>query len=82
MLGQQMAEQTIIAQADAGMSPDRIAEVQEEIAARNLSEATTKEARTFAREYDRHARALAGDLQEEAERERRARHEALWEIGE
>jgi hypothetical protein len=64
MLGRQVAEQTIIAQADAGMSPDRIAEVQEEIAARNLSEATTMEAKTFARQYDDTARILVRELEE------------------
>jgi hypothetical protein len=64
MLGQQVAEQTIIAQADAGMSAQRIAEVQEEIAARNLSEATTREARTFAKEYDDTARTLVRELEE------------------
>jgi hypothetical protein len=64
MLGQQVAEQTIIAQADAGMPADRIAEVQEEISARALSEATTKAGERFAREYDWTARALVRELEE------------------
>jgi uncharacterized protein with von Willebrand factor type A (vWA) domain len=64
MLGQQVAEQTIIAQCDAGMSPGRIAEAQDEIATRNLSEATTREGRIFATEYDSTARILVRELQE------------------
>lgn len=64
MLGHQVAEQTITAQADAGMSADRIAEVQEEISARNLSEATTTGGRVFARAYDDTARILVRDLQD------------------
>jgi hypothetical protein len=64
MLGRQVAEQTIIAQANAGMSPERIAGVQEEISARNLSEATTREAQAFAREYDWTASVLTRELAE------------------
>jgi hypothetical protein len=64
MLGTQVAEQTIIAQADAGMSPDRIEAVQEEIAARNLNEATTPAGRAFARAYDDTARTLVRDLRD------------------
>lgn len=64
MLGQQVAEQTITVQADAGMSPDRIERVQEEISARNLSEATTRAAKHFAKEYDETARTLVRELQE------------------
>jgi hypothetical protein len=64
MLGQQVAEQTIIAQADAGMPPRRIAEVQDEIATRSLSEATTPAAKRFARQYDDTARILVRELEE------------------
>jgi hypothetical protein len=64
MLGRQVAEQTIIAQADAGMSAERIAAVQDEISARNLNEATTRAGREFAREYNQTARTLVRDLRE------------------
>jgi hypothetical protein len=64
MLGVQVAEQTITAQADAGMSARRIAEVHEETAARNLSEATTRAAKVFAKEYDDTARILVRELEE------------------
>lgn len=64
MLGREVAEQTIIAQCDAGMSHSRIAEVQDEISTRNLSEATTREGRVFATEYDSTARILVRELQE------------------
>jgi len=64
MLGREVAEQAIIAQADAGMSPERIERVQDEIAARNLSEATTPETTRFAREYDHTARTLLRDLRD------------------
>jgi hypothetical protein len=64
MLGRQVAEQTIIAQADAGMPAHRIAAVQDEISARNLSEATTRAGEVFAREYDDTARTLVRELRE------------------
>jgi hypothetical protein len=64
MLGQQVAEQTIIAQASAGMSADRIGREQDEIAAHLLNEAVTPESERFAREYDWTARALVRDLEE------------------
>src|SRR5258708_34565104 len=64
MLGREVAEQTIIAQADAGMPAHRIAEVQEEISAHALSEATTPEAVRFAREYDWTARLPVRELAE------------------
>jgi hypothetical protein len=64
MLGQQVAEQTIIAQASAGMSPGRIGREQDEIAAHLLNEAVTPQGERFAREYDWTARALVRDLEE------------------
>ena len=62
MLGRQVAEQTITAQANAGMPAERIAWVQEEISARALSEATTRQAQAFAREYDWTASILTREL--------------------
>jgi hypothetical protein len=64
MLGREVAEQTITAQADAGMSPGRIGREQDEIAAHLLNEAVTPEGERFAREYDWTARALVRDLEE------------------
>ena len=64
MLGRQVAEQTITALADAGMSPSRIATVQEHIAIHVLNEATTREGQLFAAEYDNTARTLVRELQE------------------
>ena len=64
MLGREVAEQVITAQANAGMPADRIAQVQDGISAWNLSEATTPEAARFAREYDWTAQALIGDLRD------------------
>jgi len=64
MLGREVAEQAIIAQADAGMPADRIAEVQDEISARAFSEARTREGERFAREYDETARTLVRELRE------------------
>jgi len=64
MLGREVAEQTITVQANAGMHPDRISTVQDEICSYLLSEATTPEAVRFAREYDQTARTLLRNLQE------------------
>src|SRR5215469_9000915 len=64
MLGREVAEQAITGQANAGMHPDRIATVQDEICSYLLSEATTPEAVRFAREYDETARTLVRDLKE------------------
>ena len=64
MLGREVAQQTITAQADAGMSADRIDRVQEEQAARNLTDATTREGQLFARSYDETVRTLVRDLRE------------------
>jgi hypothetical protein len=64
MLGREVAEQTITAQANAGMSPERIGREQDEIAAQLLSDAVTPEGERFAREYDWTATALVRDLEE------------------
>jgi hypothetical protein len=64
MLGQQVAEQTIIAQADAGMPAERIAREQDATCIHLLSEATTPEGQRFAKEYDHTARILVRELQE------------------
>ena len=64
MLGRQVAEQTITAQADAGMTADRIAREQDEIAAHAMNEATTREGQLFARAYDDTAHTLVRELQE------------------
>jgi hypothetical protein len=65
--GSRTAGQLVIAQADAGMDPRRIAEKQEDVAAGLLSEAETEEGRQFAQGYDWTAEALTRDLQEAAE---------------
>jgi hypothetical protein len=64
MLGRQVAEQTIIAQANAGMSAERIAQVQDEIAAHALTEASNRQGQQFAREYDWTAHVLVRELKE------------------
>ena len=65
--GGRTAGQLVIAQADAGMDPGRIAGKQEDIAAGLLSEAETEEGRRFAQGYDWTAEALMRDLQDAAE---------------
>ncbi len=65
--GSRTAGQLVIAQADAGMDPRRIAEKQEDIAAGLLSEAETDEGRQFARGYDWTAGTLTRELREAAE---------------
>ena len=65
--GSKTAGQLVIAQADAGMDPGRIAETQQDIAAGLLSEAETQEGRQFAQAYDWTAEALTTELREAAD---------------
>ncbi len=65
--GSKTAGRLVIAQADAGMDPGRIAEKQEDIAAGLLSEAETAEGRQLAQAYDWTAEALTRDLQDAAD---------------
>ena len=53
---------------DAGMTPDRIAESQHEVAARLLNEAETAPGRAYAAAYDDTVRALTADLTDDAAR--------------
>lgn len=58
------AQQIITAQADAGMTADRIAEHHQDVAASLFSGAETADGQAFAREYNQAGEALVGDLRE------------------
>ncbi len=58
------AQQIIAAQAEAGMSADRIAEHHQDVAASLLNGAETREGEAFAIEYSLAGEALVGDLRE------------------
>lgn len=62
--GRQAAETLITAQADAGLTPEAIADRHDDIAARLLSEADSPAATAYAREYSFTATVLAADLAE------------------
>ena len=58
------AQQIIVAQANAGMTADRIAEHHQDVAASLLNGAETREGEAFAIEYSLAGEALVGDLRE------------------
>ena len=64
--GHDQAVTTITRQADAGMTPDQIADHQHDVSAWLLTEAETPDAHSFAAAYDNAAQALAADLMQDA----------------
>ena len=64
--GHDTAVTTITRQADAGMTPEQIAEHGHDMSAWLLSEAETADAQAYAAAYDSAAQALAADLMQDA----------------
>ena len=64
--GHDIATQQIIGLADAGASPERIADLTHDESARLLSEAESPDAQALARAYDSAAAALTAELTQEA----------------